>query len=265
MNRNLFFARASLSSPGAGKRFSLYATLAVLVMLALLISACASIGTQSTVTTKATATKTTSGGSSTVLSFPTTPAQLQTPNFGNGEQIAPSVKVLASIAPTLIVQFPLVPSGIKALFPNATALVTVVEGNPQISVFDTVTVDVQHMPPLQKFTVFFVESSSKPFGHAEYVGDVITRGDGSGESIFHLITFVAFAADARNSSVTSTDQTGAASGVQLEHVGMWFDGVKAARQVLQNSAIPGTPFDGGNPALHAGPQAMTDGQTLPVI
>jgi hypothetical protein len=48
-------------------------------------------------------------------------------------------------------------------------------------------------------------------------------------------------------------------------VGMWFDGVKAARQVLQNNSIPGTPFDGGNPALHGGPQAMTDGQTLPVI
>lgn len=261
MKRELFFAgtmrifRANRPSTA----------LAVLILLALLFSACASTGTQNNPTAQGTASQTTSGGSGTSLSFPTTPAQLQTPNFGNGEQIAPSVKVLASVAPTLIVQFPLVPSGIKSLFPNATALVTVVEGNPQISVFDTVTVDVQHMPPFQKFTVFFVESSFKPFGHAEYVGDVITRGDGSGESIFHLITFVAFAADARNSSVTSTDQTGTASGVQLEHVGIWFDGLKAAQQVLQNNSIPGTPFDGGNPALHGGPQAMTDGQTLPVI
>lgn len=246
---------------------ALLTTLALLSLLILLVSACAGIGTQSNATTQSTGTagKTTSGSNGTTLSFPTTPAQVRTPNFGGGEQIAPSVKVLASVSPTLIVQFPLVPSGIKSLFPNATALVTVVEGNPQISVFDTVTVDVQHMPPFQKFTVFFVEKSFKPFGHAEYVGDVITRGDGTGESIFHLITFVAFAADARNASVTSTDQTGTASGVQLEHVGMWFDGVKAARQVLQNNSIPGTPFDGGNPALHAGPQAMTDGQTLPVI
>ena len=234
--------------------------LAILSLLALLISACAGIGAQSN-SPQGTGTTTKTG----TPGIPTTPVQLRTPNFGGSEQIAPSVKVLASVSPTLIVQFPLVPSGIKALFPNATALVTVVEGNPQISVFDTVTVDVQHMPPSQKFTVFFVESSAKPFGHAEYVGDVITRGDGSGESVFHLITLVAFAADARNASVTSTDQTGTASGVQLEHVGMWFDGVKAARQVLQNNSIPGTPFDGGNPALHAGPQAMTDGQTLPVI
>ncbi|HLJ33787.1 MAG TPA: hypothetical protein VKU38_09060 [Ktedonobacteraceae bacterium] len=266
MNRQVFSARttwikANLPPTAPAAR----ATLAVLILLGLLVSACAGIGTQSNSNTQSTGTNTTSGGSSTSVSFPTTPAQLRTPAFGTGEQIAPSVKVLASVAPTLIVQFPLVPSGIKSLFPNATALVTVVEGNPQISIFDTVTVDVQHMPPFQKFTVFFVESSIKPFGHAEYVGDVITRGDGSGESIFHLITFVAFAADARNSSVTSADQTGTASGVQLEHVGMWFDGLKAARQVLQNNTIPGTPFDGGNPALHAGPQAMTDGQTLPVI
>ncbi len=38
---------------------------------------------------------------------------------------------------------------------------------------------------------------------------------------FHLITFVAFAADARQSDVTSADQSGDASGIQLEHVGMW--------------------------------------------
>ena len=85
------------------------------------------------------------------------------------------------------------------------------------------------------------------------------------ESIFHLITFGAFAADNRNAAVTSNDQSGEASGIQLEHVGMWFDGVTAARQVLNNPKIPGTPFDGGGGPLHAGPQAMTDGQTAPVI
>jgi hypothetical protein len=34
---------------------------------------------------------------------------------------------------------------------------------------------------------------------------------------------------------------------------------------LNNPNIPGTPFDGGGGVLHAGPQAMTDGQTLAVI
>src|SRR5438270_2790941 len=230
--------------------------LVVIVLLGLLLAACDSSSSQNTQTKQ-----TTSGGNS----FPTNAPSLRTPAFGSPGQVAPTVKVLASVDPSLIVQFPLTPSSIKALFPRASALVTVMQGNPAISVFDTVVVDVQNMPRDQKFTVFFTELSAKPFGHAEYVGDVITRGDGSAESIFHLITFVAFAADARNATVTSADQSGDASGIQLEHVGMWFDGVKAARQVLNNPNIPGTPFDGGGGALHAGPQAMTDGQTLPVI
>jgi len=189
---------------------------------------------------------------------------LRVPTFGSAGQEAPTVKVLPSVAPTVIIQFPLVPVSIKTLFPKATGLVTVIQGNPSTNDFDTVTVDVQNMPPNVKFTVFFTEIAVKPFGHAEYVGDLITRGDGSGESVFHLITFVAFAADNRNPGI-STDQSGDASGIQLEHVGMWFDGVNAARQVLNNPTIPGTPFDGGHGVLHAGPQAMTDGQTLPVI
>ena len=197
------------------------------------------------------------------LVFPTTPLALRVPTFGATGQEAPTVKVLSSADPTLIIQFPLFPVSIKKLFPNATALVTVFQ-NPDTNDFDTVTVDVQHMPPSVKFTVFFTELSAKPFGHAEYVGDVITEGDGSGESVFHLITFVAFAADNRH-PVTSNDQTGAASGVQLEHVGMWFDGLDSAFDVLKNRTLAGTPFDGGFGPLHAGPQAMTDGQTLQVI
>ncbi len=232
--------------------------LATVLLLGLLVSACSTASTPTTTNTSTPGT--TTGGGPT---FPTTQLALRTPSFG--QQEAPTVKVLSSADPTVIVQFTLVPASIKALFPNATALVTVIEGNPAVSDFDTVIVDTQNMPPNQKFTVFFTELSAKPFGHAEYVGDVITRGDGSAESIFHLIALGAFAADNRTPTVTSTDQTGEASGIQLEHVGMWFDGVRAARQVLKNPNIPGTPFDGGAGALHAGPQAMTDGQTQPVI
>lgn len=231
-----------------------------LLLLVLFMSACAGPFGSSPASGN---TPTSSGGSAAPV-FPTTPPPLRTPAFGTQGQEAPTVKVLASVAPTLIIQFPLFPVSIKQLFPDATALVTVTQ-NPDANDFDTVIVDAQKMPPNQKFTVFFTELSAKPFGHAEYVGDLITRGDGSGESIFHLITFVAFAADARASAVNSGDQSGTASGIQLEHVGMWFDGVTAARQVLNNPAIPGTPFDGGGGALHAGPQAMTDGQTLAVI
>ena len=253
----------SVSSPRKGysplKRPA--SILAAIVLLSLLAGACAPPGGPAASSTPTTNGTTTSGGPG--PSFPTTPPQLRTPTFATTGQEAPTVKVLASVDPTLIIQFPLVPSGIKALFPNAKGLVTVFQ-NPKANDFDTMTVDVQNMPPNVKFTVFLTEISSKPFGHAEYVGDVITRGDGTGESVFHLITFVAFAADNRNPG-TSADQSGDASGIQLEHVGMWFDGVDNARRVLNDPTIPGTPFDGGHGALHAGPQAMTDGQTLPVI
>src|SRR5579863_1640408 len=149
--------------------------LAFCVLVSLLISACDS-STQPP-STQSTQTTTSTGGPS----FPTSPPALRVPTFGASGQEAPTVKILSSVAPSLIVQFPLVPSGIKALFPHATALVTVVEDDPAISVFDTVTVDVANMPPLVKFTVFFTELSAKPFGHAEYVGDVYTRSDGTGE------------------------------------------------------------------------------------
>ncbi len=202
--------------------------LAVIMLLTLLISACDSTPAQKG---QGTGTAATTGGQP---SFPTTAPALRVPSFGSAGQVAPTV-----------------------------GLVTVFQ-NPVANDFDTVTVDVQNMPPNNKFTVFFTELSAKPFGHAEYVGDVITRGDGSGESVFHLITFVAFAADNRNPG-TSQDQSGTASGIQLEHVGIWFDGLPAARAVLHNPTLAGTPFDGGHGALHAGPQALTDGQTLPVI
>lgn len=231
--------------------------LAVIMLLTLLMSACDSSPAQNSSGAGTTAT---TGGQP---SFPITAPALRVPAFGSAGQVAPTVKVLSSVDPTLIIQFPLFPANVKSLFPKASGLVTVFQ-NPIANDFDTVTVDVQNMPPNDKFTVFFTELSAKPFGNAEYVGDLITRGDGSGESVFHLITFVAFAADNRNPG-TSQDQSGTASGIQLEHVGLWFDGIADARVVLHNPNLAGTPFDGGHGALHAGPQALTDGQTLPVI
>ncbi len=179
-------------------------------------------------------------------------------------QLASTVQVLNSQAPSVIVQFPLFPSGIKKAFPNASGVVTIVQGNPAVSLFETVTVDVQHMPPDTTFTIFFIELANKPFGHAEYVADLHTRNDGSGEVTFQAITLVAFAMDASNPG-TSQDQSGQASGIQLEHLGMWFSSLTDAQKILNDSTLKGTPFDGGSPALHAGPQAMTDGQTNPVF
>ena len=93
-------------------------------------------------------------------------------------QLASTVQVLNSQAPSVIVQFPLFPSGVKQAFPKATGVVTIVQGNPEVSLFETVTVDVQSMPPDTTFTIFFIELANKPFGHAEYVADLHTRNDG---------------------------------------------------------------------------------------
>lgn len=179
-------------------------------------------------------------------------------------QLASTVQVLASQPPSVIIQFPLFPSGVKAAFPKATGVVTIVQGNPAVSLFDTVSVDVSAMPPDTTFTIFFIEQANKPFGHVQYVADLHTRQDGTGDVTFQTITLVAFAADAANPG-TSTDQSGAASGIQLEHLGMWFASLQDAQKALHNTALTGTPFDGGAPALHAGPQAMTDGQAAPVF
>jgi hypothetical protein len=179
-------------------------------------------------------------------------------------QLASTVQVLSSQPPSVIIQFPLFPSGVKKAFPQATGVVTIVQGNPAVSLFDSVTVDVSHMPPDITFTIFFIELANKPFGHVEYVADLHTRDDGSGEASFQAITLVAFAEDVRT-PVTSQDQSGEASGVQLEHLGMWFSSLQDAQTVLKDNTLKGTPFDGGNPPLHAGPQAMTDGQTSPVF
>ena len=179
-------------------------------------------------------------------------------------ELASTVQVLSSQPPSVIIQFPLFPSGIKKLFPQASGVVTIVQGNPAVSLFDTVTVDVTHMPPDTTFTIFFIELASKPFGHVQYVADLHTRDNGDGDVTFQTITLVAFAADARTPG-TSQDQSGLASGTQLEHLGMWFSSLQDAQKILNDQTLKGTPFDGGNPPLHAGPQAMTDGQTDPVF
>src|SRR3989442_15805680 len=72
-------------------------------------------------------------------------------------QLASTVQVLSSEAPSVIIQFPLFPSGVKKAFPKATGVVTIVQGNPEVSLIDSVTVDVSGMPADTTFTIFFIE------------------------------------------------------------------------------------------------------------
>src|SRR5207245_8521491 len=117
-------------------------TLVVIALLCLLLSACTTGPTPSQTGGNGSGTTITGGASQ--PSFPTTPLTLRTPDFGSAGKVAPTVKVLASADPTLIIQFPLFPSGIKSKFPNATGLVTVFQ-DTRANDFDTVTVNVQNM------------------------------------------------------------------------------------------------------------------------
>lgn len=204
-------------------------------------------------------------GSSHTMNVPFNPEAERLRQMVRKGLLASTVHVLNSLAPTTIVQFALFPSGIKAAFPKATGLVTIVRGNRDNAIADTVTVDVQNMPPNITFTIFYIELANKPFGNVEYVADLTTRGDGSGETILQNIALVAFAMDARNPGTSREKQEGLTSGINLEHLGMWFSSLQDAQKVLNDDTFAGTIFDGGNPPLHAGPQAMTDGQTAPVF
>ncbi len=175
------------------------------------------------------------------------------------------VPQLPSLQRTTIVQFPLVASGLRTAFPKAAGLVTVVRGDRDNGAADTVTVDVWNMPPRLRFTVFYTELASKPFGSVEYVDDLTTRADGAGEAVFQDIAFVAFAMDARHPGTSVDGQEGVTSGTNLEHLGLWFSSVKDARRALKDDTVTGTIFDGAGPPLHAGPQALTDAQSQPVF
>src|SRR5579863_4039176 len=180
---------------------------------------------------------------------PANPIVQQLRQMVHNGQLAPTVRVLNSLPPTAIIQFPLVPGGIKAKFPNASGLVTMVRGSRDNSTSDTVTVDVQKMPPNITFTIFYIEFAGKPFGNVEYVADLTTRGDGSGETLFQNIALVAFAMNSDNPGTSSDNLEGTTSGINLEHLGMWFSSLQDAQTVLGDSTLTGTIFDGGNPAL----------------
>ena len=74
----------------------------------------------------------------------------------------------------------------------------------------------------------------------------------------------AYAADARDPGL-STGLGGLVSGYELQHLGIWFASLEDAQADLHDPALKGTPFAPGSPPLHAGPLAMTDGQTAPVF
>jgi hypothetical protein len=174
-------------------------------------------------------------------------------------------QTLSTQGRTTVTQFPLVPASLQATYPKAGGLVTILRGDRDNATSDSVTVDVHDLPPSTRFTIFYTELEAKPFGDVEYVGDLTTRANGSGETVVQDIAFVAFAMDARNPGTSIDGQEGITSGTNLEHFGLWFASLSDAQRALHDSTLTGTVFDAGTPPMHAGPQALTDGQPRPVF
>ena len=179
------------------------------------------------------------------LRFPAGPAQAASPRVLPGHRLPAPIR------------FRLVPSGLAKAFPHASGVVTINPG----SLNDTVTVDVAHMPPNTTFTIFLTELRTQPFGNGEFVSELRTRNNGTGSVTFSCMALEAMVVDGRHPTITTLDGKERVSGVQLEHLGLWFDDVKVAQKVLHDPTLKGTPFDGGGPPLHAGPQAIVDDVT----
>ena len=179
------------------------------------------------------------------LRFPAGPAQAASSRALPGHRLPAPVR------------FTLVPSGLAKAFPRASGVVTINPGTFN----DTVRVDVSQMPPNTTFTIFLTELRTQPFGNGEFVSELRTRNDGTGSVTFNCMALEAMVVDGRHPNITTRDSDGMASGVQLEHLGLWFDDLKVAQKVLHDPKLKGTPFDGDSPPLHAGPQAMVDNVT----
>jgi hypothetical protein len=152
------------------------------------------------------------------------------------------------------IQFTLVPTSIATLFPNATASVSITPGDAA----DDLQMVAQNLPANIRFTCFFIESPSKPFGMSQYVFDLVTDNYGYGTASFHGKVVQAFAMDAENAGQSDSFTGGPASGTQLTHFGIWFANLQDAQTVLNNPNLTGTPFAPGTPPAHAGPLAMAD-------
>jgi hypothetical protein len=117
--------------------------------------------------------------------------------------------------------------------------------------FDRFTVRGQHLPPNRDFTVFLLEQAGSPLGAAEYIGDLHTKANGTGQNTFRLIVQEAF---------SSTLVNGQRARVDLNRVGMWFADPKDDDFCLGPNS-PVTPFDGDN---EAGVQAFNSANADPL-
>jgi hypothetical protein len=149
------------------------------------------------------------------------------------------------------VQVQLTPSqpALAACMPGAALDVTVARTADQVGA-DRFTIQAKNLSPNRDYAVFLLESAGRPFGAAEYIGDLRANPAGNGQSVFQLIVEEAFAS------------TNGMNRVDLNQIGVWFadpadDDFCAAATGVGSP----TPFDGDG---EAGVQAFNSANAAPL-
>jgi hypothetical protein len=149
------------------------------------------------------------------------------------------------------VQLQLTPSqpALAACMPGAALDVTVALTTDQVG-SDRFTIQAKNLPPNRDYAVFLLESAARPFGAAEYIGDLRTNPAGNGQSVFQLIVQEAFAS------------TNGMNRVDLNQIGVWFADPAADDFCGAATGVTGTtPFDGDG---EAGVQAFNSANAAPL-
>ena len=100
---------------GIPRRFALSVVLLLAIMIVATVFASSTIGASSS-----------AGAGKQVRNLSFQSKTLQ--QMIQAHQLASTVQVLSSQPPSVIIQFPLFPSGVKKAFPKATGVVTIVQG-----------------------------------------------------------------------------------------------------------------------------------------
>jgi hypothetical protein len=131
---------------------------------------------------------------------------------------------------------------------NATGTVTISSKGAT----ETMTVNVDGLPPNTDFDFFVIQQPNGPFGMSWYQGDIETDpyGHGTGKFIgrFSIETFVVAPGSVPAPQTEPTDATSnpATASIQMYHLGLWFNSPTDAAAAGCPSTV--TPFNGTHDA-----------------
>jgi len=136
--------------------------------------------------------------------------------------------------------FKMVPSSTSCV-PDAYGRVTVALNRG----FESLHLEVSHLPPRTTFTFFVIQVPKAPFGMAWYQGDVRTDGDGratgdfAGRFSIENFMVAPGAAPAPELHAGDASTNPASKPIHMYHLGLWFDSfADAAKAGCPDTATP---------------------------